>query len=119
MSSDNDVFTYDGKEADVTWNDKLCIHIQECGRAKGELFVGGRKPWCQPDLTTVDEVLAVVRRCPTGALTVERKDGGATELADLENVAVVINNGPLVVRGDLEIDGAPENAPVTNRWRNV
>ncbi len=111
MSSDNDVFTYDGKEADVTWNGKLCIHIQECGRAKGELFVGGRKPWCQPDLTTVDEVLAVVRRCPTGALTVERKDGGATESADLENVAVVINNGPLVVRGDLEIDGAPENAP--------
>ena len=109
--SNDETFTYDGEKADVTWNGRLCIHVQECGRAKGELFVGGRKPWCQPDVTTVEEVMEVVSRCPTGALTVTRKDGGPEETADAENVVVVTNNGPLVVKGDLDIDGAPEDAP--------
>ena len=111
MSTDKEVFTYDGRQADVSWHGALCIHVQECGRAKGELFVGGRKPWCQPDLASMDEVMDVVSRCPTGALSVERKDGGPTESAEPENVVVVTNNGPLVVRGDLQIEGAPENAP--------
>ena len=111
MSNDKEVFTYDGQQADVSWHGALCIHVQECGRAKGELFVGGRKPWCQPDLASMDEVMDVVSRCPTGALSVERKDGGPTESAEPENVVVVTNNGPLVVRGDLQIEGAPENAP--------
>ena len=111
MSNEKDVFTYPGEQADVTWKGRLCIHVQECGRAEGELFVGGRKPWCQPDLASIEEVLEVVQRCPTGALHVERKDGGPTEAAEPENAVVVTNNGPLVVRGELEIDNAPEDAP--------
>ena len=111
MSSDKEAFIYGGSKTDVSWHGTLCIHVQECGRAKGDLFVGGRKPWCQPDLSSVDEVVEVISRCPTGALSVERKDGGATESAECRNVVVVTNNGPLVIRGDLEIDGAPENAP--------
>lgn len=60
---------YVGKDAAVTWNGALCIHMGECGRAKGDLFVSGRQPWCQPDVTTTADVVAVVERCPTGALT--------------------------------------------------
>ena len=45
-------------------------------------------------------------RCPSGALTYERKDGGPAESTDAENVVSVMYNGPLYVRGDLEIDGA-------------
>ena len=58
------VFEYPGKEATVKWHGALCIHIGECGRAKGELFVGGRKPWCQPDEASVDDVKDVIARCP-------------------------------------------------------
>ena len=57
--SDANTFQYDGEKVDVVWDGRLCIHIQECGRAKGDLFVGGRKPWCQPDETTVEDVVAV------------------------------------------------------------
>ena len=42
------IFRYPGKDADVTWDQRLCIHIGECGRAQGDLFVTGRKPWCRP-----------------------------------------------------------------------
>ena len=67
--SEKKVFIYDGAQADVHWDGRLCIHIGECGRARNELFVGGRQPWCQPDQVSPDEVADVVKRCPTGALT--------------------------------------------------
>ena len=107
--SEKKVFIYDGAQADVHWDGRLCIHIGECGRARNELFVGGRHPRCQPDHVSPDEVADVVKRCPTGALSYERKDGGEAEAADAENVVSVMYNGPLYVRGDLEVDGGAED----------
>ncbi|KPK14723.1 MAG: hypothetical protein AMJ62_11975 [Myxococcales bacterium SG8_38] len=109
--SDKKVVKYEGRDADVQWDGRLCIHIGECGRAKNDLFVGGRQPWCEPDRVSADEVADVVLRCPSGALTYRRKDGGAEESPDSENVVSVMYNGPLYVRGDLEIDGASEDMP--------
>ncbi len=108
MSSD-DIFKYDGERVDVFWDKRLCIHVGECGRAKGELFVGGRKPWCQPDLTTDADVEEVVERCPTGAITYRHHEGGNTETAPAENVVVVANNGPLYVHGDLDVAGRADD----------
>lgn len=105
----NKKIRFEGSKADVDWDERLCIHIGECGRANNDLFVGGRKPWCQPDDVSPDEVVDVVRRCPTGALTYMRKDGGKAESHDEENVVRVSYNGPLFVRGRLEIDGAAED----------
>ncbi|MBO6940372.1 MAG: CDGSH iron-sulfur domain-containing protein [Deltaproteobacteria bacterium] len=111
MSDDEKVFTYGGSEAEVDWDGRLCIHVGECGRASNELFVGGRQPWCQPDEVPPDEALDVVKRCPTGAITLRLKDGSAPETADDENSVTVSNNGPLYVRGDLAIDGAADDMP--------
>lgn len=107
--SDNDIYRYPGEDIEVTWDQRLCIHIGECGRAQGELFVGGRKPWCQPDLASSEEVVDVVERCPTGALTYRSKDGRLQETPANKNTVVVSYNGPLFVRGDLEVDGATED----------
>jgi CDGSH-type Zn-finger protein/uncharacterized Fe-S cluster protein YjdI len=103
--------TFEGERADVTWDGRLCIHIGECGRAEGDLFVGGRDPWCQPDVSGADDALDVVTRCPTGALSIRRKDGGAIETAPKGNQVVVANHGPLYVTGDLAIDGAADDMP--------
>lgn len=110
MSADKSI-DYEGKEATVTWDGKLCIHIGECGRAQGDLFIGGRKPWCDPDSAAKDEVNEVVLRCPTGALSATFEDGSHQESAPDENTVQVAYNGPLFVRGDLEIEGAPEAVP--------
>ena len=100
---------YEGEAVDVSWDGRLCIHVGECGRAKGELFVGGRKPWCEPDVAGEEDVAEVVERCPTGALTYLRKKGGPGEEADEQNVVVLANNGPLYLRGELAIDGAADD----------
>jgi CDGSH-type Zn-finger protein/uncharacterized Fe-S cluster protein YjdI len=111
--SEQEKFTYPGEQAEVEWDGHLCIHYGECGRASGDLFVGGRKPWCQPDLSSDDEIRDVLLRCPTGALTANFADGSALE-ADIErNQLTVTQNGPLYIRGDLNIEGAPGDMPGT------
>ncbi len=59
----------------------------------------------------LDVVAAVVERCPSGALSYSRPDGTEFEAIPASNSIVVANNGPLYARGDLAIEGAPENAP--------
>jgi len=105
------VFQYPGTKATVSWNGPLCIHVAECGRAKGDLFIGGRDPWCQPDQATEEEVADVVHRCPTGALTVDFEDGSGTEKPESVNTVNVAYNGPLFIRGRLAIEDAPADAP--------
>ena len=109
--SDAKVTVYPGKLADVSWDGRLCIHVSECTRADGELFVSGRKPWGDPDAVSPDEAAEVVARCPSGALSIVRKDGGPAEAPPAENTIVVSHNGPLYVRGELAIEGAPDDMP--------
>ena len=103
--------TFAGKDIDVVWDTRLCIHVAECGRASGELFVVGRKPWCQPDLVGPDDVVDVVERCPSGALSYEDRHGGRVEAPAAGNTVHVACNGPLFFRGELRIANAPGDMP--------
>ena len=112
MNQKSPIYKYSGNDADVTWDKRLCIHIAECGRAACELFEGGRDPWCQPDLVNIQDVVDIVQRCPTGALSYEIKnDEQANESAPKQNAIVVSNHGPLYVHGQLDIDGAQDDMP--------
>ena len=111
MGVKKQVHTFEGEHVDVDWDGRLCIHVGECTRAKGGLFESGRQPWGQPDRAEPGQVAEVVERCPTGALTARRKDGGGSETAPGTNTVVVANNGPLYVSGELDIAGAPEDMP--------
>ena len=106
-----EIFTYTGTEVDVDWDGRICIHMGECGYAKGDLFVGGRDPWCQPDLSSSDDVKDIVERCPAGALVYRFKGIKIKEQAAQENTVVVAYNGPYFVRGELNIVDAPDDMP--------
>lgn len=109
LVSDKKVFEYPGEKASVGWDGRLCIHVGECGRADDDLFEGGRKPWCKPDLVPLERVAEVVSRCPTGALT-EIVDGKSVEEeTPTANTITVANHGPLYLRGELEIAGAADD----------
>ena len=105
------VTTYQGKNIDVQWDSRLCIHIGECGGSEGELFVGGRDPWCLPDLETDDNVKEIVARCPSGALSYQDKTKGENEHAAKCNTVQVVYNGPLYIQGELHIENAPQGMP--------
>lgn len=106
--------TYQGKNIDVQWDSRLCIHIGECGYSAGDLFVAGRDPWCQPDRVDDENVKDVVKRCPSGALTYNDKAQGENEQPAQCNTVQVVYNGPLYIQGELHIENAPQDMPGVN-----
>lgn len=96
---------YDGAAIRVTWDERRCIHFAACVRANPDVFQPGRRPWVQADAADADTVAAIVERCPTGALTYERLDGGPAEAPPDENLALVSRDGPVYLAGDLRLMG--------------
>lgn len=108
--SDAPIKKFEGKDIDISFDSRLCIGVGECGKSAGDLFVGGRDPWCAPDAVAKAEAREIVERCPSGALAYEDKSG-EPEAAPAENEVLVAFNGPYYLRGELEIEGAPKDMP--------
>ena len=106
--------TYRGKDIEVTFDLDLCTHIGECLRRGPEVFELRRRPWITPDALRVDDVAAVVQRCPSGALQYRRLDGGPDEDDAGPPRLTPIRNGPLLVHGRVDVkleDGSVESLP--------
>lgn len=93
--------TYEGKNIDVKYDVKRCIHAEECVKGLPAVFNLQERRWIQPDKGDVDLLSEVVTRCPTGALHYERKDGGAAETTPTTNTIILDENGPLYIRGQI------------------
>lgn len=94
---------YRSDAIDVTYDKVRCIHVGTCIRRLPRVFDPGSRPWVMPANSAADRVASAVEECPSGALHYVRKDGGPAEVPDDENVLLVSRNGPLFVRGDLEL----------------
>ena len=94
----------------MQWYAGRCIHSANCVRALRAVFDPQRRRWVDPAAASADAIADAVLRCPSGALHFLRQDGGAQEAPDLPATATPIRNGPLYLRGDIEIrslEGAP------------
>ena len=96
--------TYESEDVTVAYDPRRCIHSAECVRGLQPVFDPDRVPWIDPKRAQAEAIAEVVERCPTGALHHARKDGGAAEAPDPENVARIGADGPLYVRGRLRIE---------------
>lgn len=59
---------YKGKDITVHFNRLLCSHAAECVKL-GPVFDPSRRPWIEPDNGRVDDIIATVTACPSGALS--------------------------------------------------
>lgn len=106
--------TYPGQDVTVSYELVRCIHAAECAHGLPDVFDPAAKPWVNPDAASADQVAAVIHRCPTGALTYTRTDGGPAEAPPAVNTITVAPDGPLYVHGEValattaEADPAPE-----------
>lgn len=94
---------YSGKKAAVSYDVKRCIHAAECVLGLPDVFDPNRRPWIDPDRAEPEQLLKVVVSCPTGALHLERSEGEQVESTPDRNVAAIEPNGPIYLRGDMEI----------------
>lgn len=101
--------TYDSGDLQVLWDSRRCIHAAACIRALPRVFNPLARPWIRIDAADTASIIDAVERCPTGALRYARRDGVAETPISPATIEVVAN-GPLLVRGDLQVvtgDGAP------------
>lgn len=96
---------YRNEQIIVYWEPELCIHAGNCFRGLPEVFKPHERPWVLVNAASADRIAQVVMNCPTGALHFERLDGGPQEQAPQETTVKLQINGPLYVRGKVQIVG--------------
>lgn len=105
---------YRGREIEVSFDLDVCIHVGECLLGLPGVFDTRRRPWVLADGAPADAVAAVIERCPSGALQYRRLDGGPEERPPEVPAVTPLRNGPLLVRGRIEVrrpDGSVEVLP--------
>ncbi len=98
--------SYEGKSLTIHFDGERCIHARKCVLGLPEVFRANVEgPWIDADGAEPDEIRALARRCPSGAIVVDPKDDTPPERPPKRNVVEVLENGPYAVRADLHIDG--------------
>jgi len=96
---------YAGASITIHDNRGICAHAAFCTeRLPGVFRVDGR-PWIDPDGAPVDEVVALIESCPSGALSytidgVEHRDNDGAE-----PTVLIAPGGPYAVKGGVKLVG--------------
>jgi uncharacterized Fe-S cluster protein YjdI/CDGSH-type Zn-finger protein len=95
--------TYENGRIRILWDSSVCIHTGLCLKLGEGVFDTRRRPWVDMSLASDDTIISTIETCPSGALRYERIDGGEGEQPDVPTTIVPWPNGPLMVRGEIEV----------------
>ncbi len=95
--------TYESESIRVYWDSSRCIHTGICLNALPAVFDVRARPWVDVGAADADVIASAVEQCPTAALRYERLDGGPQEQPGEGTTLVAWPNGPLAVRGAVEV----------------
>ncbi|NUS39493.1 MAG: iron-binding protein [Lysobacter sp.] len=99
------VETARGGRITIHFDPARCVHSRNCVLGNPQVFVPNAEgEWLHPDAAPAEEVEAIVRSCPSGALTFARADG-ADERAPEVNTVRVRENGPLAFHAECTVAG--------------
>jgi len=91
---------YSNNDIRVIWNPEKCIHAGECVKGLPQVFRRGETPWINMQGARSEEIMSVVDRCPSGALTYKKVQPGVEESANSSGAKIkVMKNGPLLIEG--------------------
>ena len=96
---------YSGAKIEIAFDMGRCIHARNCYLKLPAVFDPARRPWVDPDAASSEDIAAMIRTCPSGALTYRRLDGAADEPAPGINRLSVLENGPNALHGNLVVTG--------------
>jgi uncharacterized Fe-S cluster protein YjdI len=104
---------YTNGEITVFWQPKKCIHATTCYRELIDVFNPRKRPWVNMDGAPTDEIIRVVKLCPTQALSFKyNKDLDSEKQFDLNSnlkkdpsEVRIMEDGPLILSGEFKIYG--------------
>ena len=104
-----------GKHITIRFDGSRCIHSRNCVLGNPKVFVPGADgEWLHPDAAGAEEIAAIVRSCPSGALTFERTYAASdTELPPEVNTVRVRENGPLAFHAECTVAGEAQPPRIT------
>jgi CDGSH-type Zn-finger protein/uncharacterized Fe-S cluster protein YjdI len=97
---------YRGERITVVNDGKRCIHSRYCVLGLPDVFrpnVDG--PWIEPNAATTEAAIAVITKCPSGALRYRSEGPTPAECVPGVNTIRVMEDGPLVVHAELNVGG--------------
>ncbi|RLD29166.1 MAG: hypothetical protein DRI75_04355 [Bacteroidetes bacterium] len=106
MNSEREIIKeYTNGEIIVIWKPKTCIHAAECVHRLPKVYNPDGKPWIKVENASTEELKDQIEACPSGALSYRMNNN--KKMKEMENIKVeVLENGPLIVHGTLEIVNA-------------
>lgn len=101
---------YKGKDITIHDNRGVCCHDGSCIKLLPSVFRSKERPWINPDGASVGEIIDVIEKCPSGALSYTI---GTRRYQDLDDGPAVkaIENGPLYVTGGIVIKDDMQSKP--------
>lgn len=60
---------YKKENLTIIWKLELCEHAAECIKGLPQVFNDKKRPWINLEMADKQEVIDVVKKCPSGALT--------------------------------------------------
>lgn len=95
---------YKGEHLTVLNEGKRCIHSRFCVLNLPKVFVPNVDgPWIHPEAANTEATIAVITKCPSGALRYRPEGDTAPEGSPGVNTIRVQENGPLVVTAELTV----------------
>ncbi len=96
---------YAGKQITIFDNRSICAHAGYCTDGLESVFRMKKEPWIDPDSASVDEIIAVIEKCPSGALSYSIDDVAQNNQGGGDSAAIFIApNGPYVISGNVGLN---------------
>ncbi len=90
--------SYKGKSITIHDNRSICAHAGACTDGLPSVFRMQQEPWIDADEANVEEIIATIQQCPSGALSYT-VDAPESSDSDEKPAVFVAPNGPYVVSG--------------------
>jgi len=102
--------TYEGKELNIHDNRTICCHAGECVSNLNSVFDINVNPWINPDNSSVEEAIDVIKKCPSGALSYSINDIKTRDF-DRKPEIHISQDGPYNIIGGIEINVSEDLKP--------
>ncbi len=97
--------SYEGREITIHDNRGICSHAGHCTDGLPKVWRMKTEPWIDPNGASKDEIVATIKKCPSGALSWTEQGEAVREWHDAEKI-LVIPGGPYAIQGGAELEGA-------------
>ena len=106
---------YTNDEITVVWKPETCVHSTLCWKGLIKVFNPKSRPWVNMQGAETEKIVEQINKCPSGALSYFYNSEGEKTEIEAETIAEIMENGPLLVYGNLKIKDAEGNETKKNK----